>query len=639
QTGSFLSSFERMDGTINALHFIAFFWVVGSVKLSDNQWKIILIMSCFVALGVTIFGMVESEHSDDGRIQSTLSNPLYVAIYLIFHIFLLINVFINIIKTNNLRSKFLTFLYSFICIIVFALLLYVIVYTKSRSAVISLVFGLIVATLLIGFLKQNLRKYALTGIVFIASIIAILYFNRNSEWVQSDSALARITNLSVLDNSISARKELWEMTLSGLPDRPIIGWGKESYIYYFAKYYSPTMYDNGFWYDRVHNFVFDKYIEGGFLGLLTYLFVIASMLYLLWEKDTNIGITQKSLITGYLVSYLVFNLTVFDSYVSLLILFFLMAYIQQKSTTKRINIKKIKSIWLVFFALIMSFVCYNVVYRTFKTNKQWTAASKSTEVLQLMTAYKQAYQDAWIGKYDVGLDFALQKDRVKSGDFDDVTKLDYYDSSEKALKELLEKYPNHPILLSQLGFIQQYAGKSQEAIKTYLLLQTIAPKRQVNLMDLAIFYLESKDFDKAIKLFDEIYQLDKSYNLALLYKAYGLSLKGDKANAKAIIYHLPVEFIVENLQFIWNVFKNNSDEESLMFFLSNTTDKSKFKRETFLVWLKIAAEKNNTTEVHSSIFSFYKHFLPESELPKINQLIEDVNAKKSPPDALVNYFE
>jgi O-antigen ligase/tetratricopeptide (TPR) repeat protein len=648
-TGSFLSSFERMNGVINSLHFIAFFFVVGNIQLSNKQWQIIGIVSCLVAAIISIFGISERTHFDDGRIQSMLSNPLYVAIYLIFHVFLLFIFSKNIIKSIATRPKVQTILYLLICTILLSLYLYTIVYTKSRAAVIALGFGLIIAILLIAFFKKSLRKYAFTVIFILMGALSVLYLNRHSNWVYANPALSRITNLSIFDNSISARKELWKMTFKGIPERPIIGWGAESYIYFFAKYYSPALHDKGFWYDKSHNFVLDKFVEGGILGLLSYLLMIGSIFYILWQKQTDIEIIEKCLISGYLMAYLIFNLTVFDCYVSLLILFFLMAYIQQKTAGDRIVFKKIKLSWVIIAILMMGFVCYHVVIRTFKIHKEWTAASQSTEMVQLIDKYSQAYKEAWIGKYDVGLDFVLQKDRVKSGSFDEATKLDYYNLAEKELVELLEKYPNHPILLSQLGFIQLYAGKQQEAINTYLLLQRIAPKRQVNLMDLAIFYLEAKEYKKAIELFDKVYQLDKTYQMALLYKAYGLSLSGDKITSKAIIYDLPTELIVDKMDFVLNVFKYNDDIESLLTLLSKTPDKSSFKQNTYLTWIQIAVNRNNNGEIHGSIYSYGRHFLckagsqeryrNKADSLEIYRIMDGVRLRKVAPEAITVFFD
>lgn len=638
QTGSFLSSFERMDGTINLIHFVAFFFIVGSIKLSDNQWRKVIIITCITALLVSIFGKYESEHFDDGRIHSTLSNPLYVAIYLIFHNFILIIVFIKTIKNDNAQIRLKSVIYIFIIIISFIFQTYVLVYTKSRSAIIAFVFGLLVSLLLLTLFQVKYRKHLL----FIFSVILIgitfLYISRNDKWIESDSALYRITKLSVIDNSISARKELWKMSLDGLTEKPIIGWGKESYIYYFAKYYSPTLHDNGFWYDRSHNFILDRFIEGGLLCLISYLFFIGCIFFTLWQKKNTINLIEKCFISGYLVAYLVFNLAVFDSYVSMLILFTLMAYIQQKSDNERLLVKKIKPIFGVFLLLAMCFIYYNTVIRTFKTNMEWNAAGKSNEFTELLNRYKQVYEDAWIGKYDVGLDFALQKDRIKSSNFDGLVKAEYYNLAATMLTELLDKYPNHPILLSQLGFIQQYSGNNQKAIETYNLLREIAPKRQVNLMDLGVLYLENKEYEKAITLFDKIYKLDKTYHLSLIYKAYALALNRNKEDAKIIICNLPTESVIDNIQFVNKIFNYNNDDESLMTLLSNTPDKSKFRPNTFLIWLRIAAEKNNKSEVHSSIFSFYKHFLPESDLISINQLIEGINSEKLPPEELSKYF-
>lgn len=648
-TGSFLSSFERIDGTISMAHFAVFLLIFGSIKFSDRQWKAIIMTTLVVACLVSIFGILEMEHSPEGRIQSTLSNPLYVVLYLIFHCYLIIGLIFYLLRNRVKYNSARTYLSIFFCLTLFLLFIYTAIHTRSRIAIIALIIGLIFALFCITLFQKSTRIVVLGLLVFIflGGILLIKY--KNSTWIQSNAALYRITELSISDSSIAARKELWRMSLGGIMEKPLFGWGKESFIYFFTKNYSPSLYDNGFWYDRAHNFVFDKIIESGFFGFGGYLLLILSLFVTLWKKSTEIHLVQKCLITGYVISYLIYNLTVFDSYISWLILFTILAYIQQRNACKRVNLGNYRLLIVFFGVCCTVIIMYNVVIRTIKTEVEWTKAYNSENFMSLLSNYKSAYEHAWIGRYDIGLDFSLQKERVKQANFDDTLKKEYYELAKYLLEDLLKAYPNHPILLSHLGFIQQYAGQLPKAILTYELLQKIAPKRQVNLMDLGIMYTEAKRYDDALKMFEKVYQLDNSYKLPLLYKAYTYSLMGEIVNCRKIIEDVPIELIAENIQFVMNICGNSKDDTFLLQLLAHFPDKSKFKQTTYLAWLRLAANQQNSFEIHDAVYSYGRHFLglpgkkemfgTKTDSLEIYRIIQGVTTKQLPPEELSIFFD
>ncbi len=125
---------------------------------------------------------------------------------------------------------------------------------------------------------------------------------------------------------------IWGMALEGFKEHPILGWGQENFNFVFNKYYNPGMYAQEPWFDRAHNVFFDWLIVGGILGLLAYLSLFATAIYLLWFRIGTWSVTSKSILTGLLAGYFFQNLFVFDNLISYIMFFSVIGYIHSIST-------------------------------------------------------------------------------------------------------------------------------------------------------------------------------------------------------------------------------------------------------------------------------------------------------------------
>ena len=70
------------------------------------------------------------------------------------------------------------------------------------------------------------------------------------------------------------------------------------------------------WFDRSHNVFFDWLIAAGIFGIVAYLALFFVPIYVMWlarESKNNFPIIEKSLWTGFLSAYFIFNLFVFDN--------------------------------------------------------------------------------------------------------------------------------------------------------------------------------------------------------------------------------------------------------------------------------------------------------------------------------------
>ena len=87
---SFWSNFERMDGYVSLVHTFLYMLVLGSVLTTTKTWNYLLNTSLIVAGYVALYGLAPYAGviPGGGRIDSTLGNAAYMAIYMLFHIFI-----------------------------------------------------------------------------------------------------------------------------------------------------------------------------------------------------------------------------------------------------------------------------------------------------------------------------------------------------------------------------------------------------------------------------------------------------------------------------------------------------------------------------------------------------------------------
>jgi hypothetical protein len=123
-----------------------------------------------------------------------------------------------------------------------------------------------------------------------------------------------------------------KMSIDGVNDSVktmLLGYGQENYGVVFAAKYDPRMYEQEVWFDRAHNVFMDWLVAGGILGLVTYLTLYMTPLYMMWfgRGKGNMQIGEKTLITGALAGYFIHNIFVFDNLVSYIIFVAILAYV------------------------------------------------------------------------------------------------------------------------------------------------------------------------------------------------------------------------------------------------------------------------------------------------------------------------
>ncbi len=331
---SFWSNYERMEGFVNLLHLSAYFLMLATVLKTEKWWNYFfntsfgasVILCLFYALP-QIYGNADIHQSSD-RIDATFGNATYFAAYL------LINMFLALFLLMRSNKVYLKWLYG----IGIALEFFLMYKTQTRGALVGLVGGLFVSTILLSILggqKKMFRKFAIGALVSLVLIVGGLFMAKDSSFVKSSPTLVRFTEISLKQEFLKGqgRYYIWPMAIKGFKEHPVLGWGQENFNYVFNKNYDPRMYYQEQWFDHTHNAVLDWLVSGGVLGLGAYLSIFVFLLYYIWRKKLeDFSITDKSILTGLIVGYFIQNLFVFDNITSYLLFVMILAYVYSAKT-------------------------------------------------------------------------------------------------------------------------------------------------------------------------------------------------------------------------------------------------------------------------------------------------------------------
>lgn len=322
---SFWSNFERMEGVITYLHLLALFFVATGIFRTMRDWIIIFSLSVAASVLVAFYGLLEylgqvETFADGSRIISTLGNPLYVAVYLSFHLFLIAFLWFQS------RAKILKWTLG--VLFVFELAMFIL--TGSRGGFIGIMAGFGVVLLLWLFFTKNKKQKLILGaiIIVIASVPLVLNVFQDTSFIKGNPVLSRFSNISLAEQTVQSRFTIWSMALESFSQRPILGWGVGNFIVPYAKNYDVRMFGNEPWFDRTHNVPLEWLSQAGIFGFLSYASIFIAILWVLIYsvRQKKLHKNLAFIFVGMFVAYLVQMLFVFDTLPTYLMLILLLGF-------------------------------------------------------------------------------------------------------------------------------------------------------------------------------------------------------------------------------------------------------------------------------------------------------------------------
>lgn len=600
---SFWSNYERMEGLVAHLHLFGYFVVATAMLSTEKLWQKFFYTSFGVNLAIIVYSFFQLAgklpiNQGGVRVDATFGNTTYLAVYLLFQIFLLSFYLIRggesqskdmaiypligaglstIIILISLVSPFRTYFLAFFGFAVIAFPLYLlfqaragkiflwlflladifILYrTETRGAVLGLAVGVLVSSLIlaVGNLQNKKVRNIAVG-VFAALIIlsGLLVSMKNTPFVKSSPTLTRLSSISLSEGA--PRFMVWGMSFQGVKEHPILGWGQDNFIVVFSKYYNPQMWSQEPWFDRSHNVFFDWMIAGGLLGLLAYLALFGAGVYVLW-KGKNFSFTEKSLFTGLLAGYFFQNLFVFDNITSYIMFFSVLGFIavmnrkegetdagqrimknKQSSAVVKSNHAGLEYVLApaVLIVFVIVFYFANVKPLMASSNLISGISAQKEGPGKNLEYFKNVFALNTFGSGEAREQLIQVAAKIKQGNMPNEIKQQFFDLAREQMLIQITEAPTDARYEFYLGVFFDNFGFYDEAIKHLTRAVELSPKKQMILFATGSAYISKRDIATGFKYFKQAYEEDPNYPDALLSYATVLVLTGQNNEAEKLV--------------------------------------------------------------------------------------------------------
>ncbi len=346
------------------------------------------------------------------------------------------------------------------------------------------------------------------------------------------------------------------MAIKGFVERPIFGWGQESFNFVFNKYYDPRMFGQEQWFDRTHDIFLDWLIAGGIVGLIAYLSLYAALLYYIWKKTSGISLAERSLLVGMVAAYMFHNIFVFDNLISYIMFFSVLGYIHSLNVEDRVETSSfykdklsLEMNYYVAFPLIAiaTIACvYFVNVPAISANKTLIKAMtpQAGGVSKNLELFKKTFSYNSFGNAEAVEQLVQAAVSIAGSQASDKDKQDFVVYAKQKMDEKIAQSPTDARYLMFAGSFMSRLGQYDEAIKYLERALEASPKKQTIYFELASAYLGKKDTAKMSELLKAAYDLEPSskesqvlYAVSAIYSNNSSALKEmtDKVGTENLI--------------------------------------------------------------------------------------------------------
>ena len=525
---SFWSNFERMDGFVTLAHLYLYFLIAVSVLKTKKLWFTFFNISFAVSGILGFMGLRELgffTNLTGPRVDLTFGNPTYFAIYAVFHAFIG-----AVLLWHHKGSVYIKYLYG----VIIALNSVMLMFTATRGAILGFLGGALLASILIAiFEKENkvLRKISVGVVAAVLVVMAGFFVVKDTEWAKETPVLKRFANLELNfegnRGTVASRYMIWNMAWQGFQERPIFGWGQESFNFVFNKYYNPQMFRMEPWFDRTHNIVFDWLIAGGLVGAIAYFSIPVFIMYYLWffrRNDHPMSVVERSLWTGLIAAYFFHNLFVFDNLTSYIMYFGVLAYLHFRLSEDRepiakdfsINPDNVKIVIApVIVVLVVAFI-YMANIRGIRAAQSLVEALRPQEggPTRTLALYEQALEYDFIGRQEASEQLVQMATRINRTDVQPDLKQAFIERAESAMLREIERVPNDTRTQLFMGSFLGNVGRVQDAMTYLQNAHELSPKKQVILFEIGSRQISTGQTEAALETFKTAYELAPDFDQA-----------------------------------------------------------------------------------------------------------------------------
>lgn len=600
---SFWSNFERMEGLVSHLHLFVYFLILSSVfkKEPDFKWLFVSLLAVSVIISVYAYLQFAGKltvHQGGTKLDATMGNSTYLAIFIVFHLFIMAWLFLK--NSNIWLRSFLAFLFVFEFPIVY--------YTMTRGAILGFFGGVGIFLVLMAFFskRKNVRYYfagAVAGLIIIAGLFILF---KNSHFIKSRPTLNKIAAISFKEQTVESRLTIWKMGFEGFKERPVLGWGPENFNIVFNKFYKPNMWKQEPWFDRAHDIFFDWLVSAGVLGFFTYWSVFATSLYMVFKRKGESKI-EASLIAGLFAAYSFHNVFVFDNLTSYFLFFTVLSYIQisylnanknsngQIAVPSRTNNTDIgigKYLFITGAFLVTVFSLYFVNLKPYLAAREILAAlrtaNQDTNVQNALNEFNQVISYGTFGTPEAREQLSgYATSIINVPQISESDKVKALNTSIKELEEQVKEVPNDARYYLFLGSLYARANRNDDALKTMNKALELSPKKQQIYFVIADVYLAKGDNKKALEIMQSAYNLDKSYDEAAKNLAVVMILNNQKNEAEDLLQKTFGKRILGDKELV-NAYARVNDYEKV--------------KE---IWMEILKQEPDSAQNHVSLAASY----------------------------------
>lgn len=543
---------ERMNGMFTLLHFLAWFLMTTSLVRTWKEWEMVLrvqaVIGGLVALTAIWQRWVNPEvflYKAGDRAGGILDNPIYQGMYQMFMLFLLA------LLTLKTRVRVWWGIYGGLALLALAGF----AATQSRGPLVGLFAGVFVSALCFGLLSKDRRyRFAAVGTVLAAVLgYGALYLARGTELVQR----LRLERFVDFSSSSSTRFIAWKIAWEGFTQRPITGWGLDTFHLIFNANYNPislrySLYET--WFDRAHNTVLDVLSMTGIVGIVTFFAIFVTLFWSVYRayKRGELDLSFTALLLGLPVAYFVQNLFVFDHPAGFMLSYLLYALVVGATTSGFLRSadaavaegpsRPFPVVGALGLSLAALLLVWRGSYQPAQVSKLSIRASQlfpqPSALQDIQAAMKIAtpYRDEQV--------FLLSRSLVAAGD--QLTKIPnwraWLDVAKQAGQEEMARHPRN----AYVGYIYaRLLGDTAFAVSAQDLLAEAeykraieaSPRRQQLFEGLGRLYLRQGRVDEALTQFEIIQKLDteSGYGDWLLGVVKTFDMQREEEGAKLII--------------------------------------------------------------------------------------------------------
>jgi len=545
---SFWSKYERVTGLFTWFHLFAFFVVLSSVFKGRKEWLSIFGVSLVAAVFVSCLSILEKTGINligtSSRGGATLGNSSFLGTYLVFNFFIALYLFF---ETNPERLKDASYrLFNFCSLLGMGLIGLALWFSEARTALLSAIGGVLLFSILyLIFSKKKILKYI--GIsVMVICLLAVVYsvYFAVSHPKETEEKLVEQFGSS----AIVPRIDVYEMSIEGVKEKPLLGWGPENFALVFTKNFNSQFFTEGYgadiWYDKAHNIVFDTLVSCGILGLSFYLLIFITCFYILWKKylKGKINLWTAGIFSVVLIAYFVQNLTVFDMVSSLLMWFLILGFIGSlcSENSEPQEYGKVKFSKLLSFIILIAF-CFSFFNFVIQPSRKGWYIIKTVNTQpfseERFSLYEKTLSLSPLGQDQVREFFAdaiiTLSENENIGNVPKENVIREFDFIANELRKSIERVPSNYRLTLKLGKLYNAyfpfdRTKTAEAGYFFEKAIELSPSNQQAYWSLAQTKLFENKIDEAISLAEEVIELEPKVLQSHLILIQIMRIKGDR---------------------------------------------------------------------------------------------------------------